>query len=62
MVAVTISEYWHNWLLKVKASGVRQSKAEVVHEGLKRIKNSIDLEIEEFEEARKLVREGHNES
>jgi len=47
---VSISEYWVSWLKNVVESRVRKSKAEIVEEGLKRIKFSIDREVEEMKE------------
>jgi len=46
MPAVSISEYWNSWLEGVVESRVRKSKAEIVEEGLKRIKFGIDQEVE----------------
>ena len=56
MGTVSISEYWVTWLKTVVESRVRKSKAEIVEEGLKRVKFGIDREVEEmkqFEEERK---------
>ena len=56
MGTVSISEYWVTWLKTVVESRVRKSKAEIVEEGLKRVKFGIDREVEEikqFEEERR---------
>jgi len=50
MPTVSISEYWVSWLTQVVESRVRKSKAEIVEEGLKRIKFGIDVEVQEMKE------------
>lgn len=50
MGTVSISEYWVSWLKGVVESRVRKSKAEIVEEGLKRIKWGIDQEVEEVKQ------------
>jgi len=62
MATVSISEYWNGWLQLVVDSRVRKSKAEIVEEGLKRIKFGIDREVEEQNEALEIIRDGKTDT
>ncbi len=54
---VGYSQYWDTWCSKVVTSGIRKSKSEIVEEGLKRIKDTLDAGMMELDEARERIKE-----